>query len=242
MKKSLGLLQACELIQSNRLLPQDLLADCASQADACEPTLKAFLERASLDELTRQIHCGPLMGIPVAIKDIIATTDFPTTNGSPIYQGHTPKEDAPIIGKIRALGGVVFGKTVTTEFAWRSPGPTTNPWNSEHTPGGSSSRSSGFTTRTSSRASGSDWQRSTGSSSGTGGRSRSTRRPGRGRRSASPSGPWDRGRPPRVDRPAARAAPRGRIVPWLDGSGRPIIVRLETLRGGGRGGKAGRTR
>ena len=141
MKKSLGLLQACELIQSNRLLPQDLLADCASQADACEPTLKAFLERASLDELTRQIHCGPLMGIPVAIKDIIATTDFPTTNGSPIYQGHTPKEDAPIIGKIRALGGVVFGKTVTTEFAWRSPGPTTNPWNSEHTPGGSSSGS-----------------------------------------------------------------------------------------------------
>lgn len=53
----------------------------------------------------------------------------------------TPAEDALIVQKVKKLGGVVFGKTVTTEFAWRHAGPTTNPWNSAHTPGGSSSGS-----------------------------------------------------------------------------------------------------
>lgn len=141
MKKILGLIEACELIHTNQLTPQDLLTDCSLQADLKEPTLKAFLERASVDTLKSQVKSGPLMGIPIAIKDIIATNDFPTTNGSPIYRGHVPKDDAPIIKQIRELGGVIFGKTVTTEFAWRSPGPTTNPWNPEHTPGGSSSGS-----------------------------------------------------------------------------------------------------
>ena len=81
------------------------------------------------------------MGIPVAVKDLIATQDFVTTNGSPIYRDFTPAEDASIVQKVKKLGGVVFGKTVTTEFAWRHAGPTTNPWNSAHTPGGSSSGS-----------------------------------------------------------------------------------------------------
>ena len=141
MKKILGLIEACELIHSNQLNPEELLADCSLQADLHEPVLKAFLERASVETMLSEVKTGPLMGIPVGIKDIIATKDFPTTNGSPIYKGLTPKDDAPVIKKIRELGGVVFGKTVTTEFAWRNPGPTTNPWNSEHTPGGSSSGS-----------------------------------------------------------------------------------------------------
>ena len=141
MKSALGLIDACELIQSKQLSPDDFLAQCAARADEVEPTLKAFTVRATLSELQHQSGPGPLMGIPIAVKDIIATKDFVTTNGSPIYKHFTPSEDARIVQKIRSLGGSIFGKTVTTEFAWRHPGATTNPWNSGHTPGGSSSGS-----------------------------------------------------------------------------------------------------
>jgi amidase len=77
----------------------------------------------------------------VAIKDIIATADMPTTNGSPIYRDHVPARDAWVVERLRSLGATIFGKTVSTEFAWRHPGPTVNPWNRKHTPGGSSSGS-----------------------------------------------------------------------------------------------------
>ena len=141
MKSAIGLTQACELIQTKKLLPDDFLAQCVARADEVEPTLKAFTVRAKLSDLKQQSKSGPLMGIPVAVKDIIGTKDFVTTNGSPIYQDFTPSADATIVQKIRSLGGIIFGKTVTTEFAWRHPGVTTNPWNSAHTPGGSSSGS-----------------------------------------------------------------------------------------------------
>ena len=141
MKKTPGLTEACYKIQAGELTPHELLAQCCAQADLLESSLHAFLVRGSLEDLAKEVKPGPLSGIPVGVKDIIATTQFPTTNGSPIYKGNIPKEDAPIIAKIRQLGGVIFGKTVTTEFAWRHPGPTTNPWNAEHTPGGSSSGS-----------------------------------------------------------------------------------------------------
>lgn len=141
MKKALTLLQACEQIQKKQLKVDDYLTQCVALADQLEPELKAFTVRASLEELQQQSGPGPLMGIPVAIKDIIATKDFVTTNGSPIYKDFKPAEDAEIVKKIRRLGGVIFGKSVTTEFAWRHPGATTNPWNSNHTPGGSSSGS-----------------------------------------------------------------------------------------------------
>ena len=143
----LGLIELCELIQSKQIEPETILTQCNALADELEPTLKAFTARGSLSKMIKQSHPGPLMGIPVAVKDIIATNDFVTTNGSPIYQNHTPKADALIVQKIRALGGVIFGKTVTTEFAWRKPGPTTNPWNKDHTPGGSSSGSAAAVAR-----------------------------------------------------------------------------------------------
>jgi Asp-tRNA(Asn)/Glu-tRNA(Gln) amidotransferase A subunit family amidase len=141
MKPSLDLLQACQQIQQKQLKVDDYLTQCAARADEVEPELKAFTARASLQELLDQSGAGPLMGIPVAVKDIIATKDFVTSNGSAIYKNFVPSEDAEIVKKIRSLGGVVFGKSVTTEFAWRHAGATTNPWNSAHTPGGSSSGS-----------------------------------------------------------------------------------------------------
>ncbi|HYZ39114.1 MAG TPA: amidase [Stellaceae bacterium] len=84
---------------------------------------------------------GRSAGVPVGIKDIIDTVDMPTEHGSPIYRGNRPLADAACVALIRAAGGVILGKTVTTEFANRHPGPTVHPHNAEHTPGGSSSGS-----------------------------------------------------------------------------------------------------
>jgi len=141
MKNTIGLTEACNLIATNQLKPVDVLQVSFDKADDVEPVLKAFVSRASMDSMAKQVKPGPLSGIPIAVKDIINTVDLPTTNGSPIYKDKTPAEDAAIVKKIRSLGGVIFGKSVTTEFAWRNPGPTTNPFNPEHTPGGSSSGS-----------------------------------------------------------------------------------------------------
>src|SRR5438105_15879843 len=84
---------------------------------------------------------GPLHGVPVSVKDIFDTADMPTENGSVLHAGRTPSRDATVVSMLRAAGAVIMGKTVTTEFAYFSPGKTRNPHNPEHTPGGSSSGS-----------------------------------------------------------------------------------------------------
>ena len=84
---------------------------------------------------------GPLAGCGIGVKDIIATTDLPTQMGSPIYDARQSDDDALCVSRLKSAGGFVFGKTVTTEFAFMEPGKTRNPWNREHTPGGSSSGS-----------------------------------------------------------------------------------------------------
>jgi amidase len=75
------------------------------------------------------------------VKDIIDTHDMPTSYGSPIYAGNRPAQDAACVALAREAGAVMVGKMVSTEFAWRHPGPTANPRNPAHTPGGSSSGS-----------------------------------------------------------------------------------------------------
>src|ERR1700704_1386724 len=100
---------------------------------------EAALERARvLDRGPRQ---GLLHGIPMGVKDIIDSWDQPTTYGSPIYKTHQPLADAATVALARGEGAILLGKTVTTEFANRFPGPTKNPHNPAHTPGGSSSGS-----------------------------------------------------------------------------------------------------
>ena len=71
----------------------------------------------------------PLRGLPVGVKDIFDTADMPTEYGSPIYAGHRPKADAALVALIRRAGGIMLGKTVTTEFAHLDPGKTRNPHN-----------------------------------------------------------------------------------------------------------------
>ena len=136
-KSPAGVLELLRMFKNDSAAADRYAATCLEKAKAAEPVLKAF-EYLPVDVTRRP---GPLSGIPVAIKDIIATSDMPTTNGSPIYRDHIPARDAWVVERLRSLGATIFGKTVSTEFAWRHPGPTTNPWNSAHTPGGSSSGS-----------------------------------------------------------------------------------------------------
>jgi Asp-tRNA(Asn)/Glu-tRNA(Gln) amidotransferase A subunit family amidase len=84
---------------------------------------------------------GPLAGIPIAVKDIFDTSGLVTCYGSPIYEGHQPKSDAAIVTLLRRNGGIVIGKTVTSEFAYMTPPVTRNPCDLARTPGGSSSGS-----------------------------------------------------------------------------------------------------
>src|SRR6266852_3450924 len=84
---------------------------------------------------------GKLSGIPFGAKDIIETKGLATEYGSPIYKGRIGTEDAAIVRDLRSRGAVLMGKTQSTAFAYRTPAPTRNPRNLEHTPGGSSSGS-----------------------------------------------------------------------------------------------------
>ena len=133
----MGVLELLRLFARDPDAVEPYLAIQLKKAEAAEPVLRAFEYLPKrLDRLS-----GPLSGIPVGIKDIVATRDMPTTNGSAVYRDHVPAADAWIVERLRQLGATLFGKTVSTEFAWRHPGPTTNPWNAGHTPGGSSSGS-----------------------------------------------------------------------------------------------------
>lgn len=93
-------------------------------------------ERRGMDPST-----GPLHGVPVGIKDIIDTCDYPTENGTPAHKGRQPGDDAALVSALKNAGAIILGKTVTTELAVFHPNRTRNPHNLEHTPGGSSSGS-----------------------------------------------------------------------------------------------------
>jgi len=115
--------------------------------DARDPIVRAwkFIDRdLVMMQAAARDHSpaiGLLHGVPVAMKDIVATEDLPTEYGSPIYRGHRTSRDAVSMAMMRAAGAVLLGKTVTTEFATFAPGVTRNPHNPGHTPGGSSSGS-----------------------------------------------------------------------------------------------------
>ena len=105
------------------------------------PSPRSASTRHGSDAEEPQRALLPLRGLPVGVKDIFDTAELPTAYGSAIYAGHRPKTDAAMVMLIQRAGGLVLGKTVTTEFASLEPAATRNPRNRAHTPGGSSSGS-----------------------------------------------------------------------------------------------------
>jgi Asp-tRNA(Asn)/Glu-tRNA(Gln) amidotransferase A subunit family amidase len=143
--------QAAAELASGAISAEEYSRACLDRIDAVDGDIKAFVhldrdhvltQARALDERRAERRSiGPLHGVPVAIKDIIDTADYPTELGSPIGAGRRPRHDASVVAKLRAAGAVIIGKTVTTEFAYFHPGPTRNPHDLSRTPGGSSSGS-----------------------------------------------------------------------------------------------------
>ena len=135
--------QAASLIRAGKLTPVDLLESCLARIAERESHVRAF-HHFDAEEARAQVATarpGPLHGIPIGVKDVLDTADMPSGYGSPIWDGWRPRADSAPVAWARHAGAVVMGKTVTTEFATRKPGPTANPAGLEHTPGGSSSGS-----------------------------------------------------------------------------------------------------
>lgn len=105
---------------------------------------RALADAAAADDLLREGAAGPLTGIPVALKDLIATRGVPTTAASRILEGYVPAEDATVAARLRSAGAVLVGKANLDEFAMGSStehsayGATRNPWDLDRVPGGSS--------------------------------------------------------------------------------------------------------
>ena len=143
----LSALEARQKIKEGTLTSERLLQSCLERINRRSGEVEAWTfidpELALLSAINsdKNGNLGPLGGLPIGIKDIIDTKTMPTTYGSSIYGLNQPNKDAACVHKVREHGGVILGKTVTTEFAWRNPGKTKNPHNPLHTPGGSSSGS-----------------------------------------------------------------------------------------------------
>jgi Asp-tRNA(Asn)/Glu-tRNA(Gln) amidotransferase A subunit family amidase len=142
---------AARCLRDGTLQSEELTRACLDRIAASEPTLQAWttidpeyaLEQArELDQRRSSgADIGPLHGLPVGVKDIFDTRDMPTECGTSLMSARQPNRDAGTVTALRGAGAVIMGKTVTTELAMYSPGKTTNPHDSAHTPGGSSSGS-----------------------------------------------------------------------------------------------------
>jgi Asp-tRNA(Asn)/Glu-tRNA(Gln) amidotransferase A subunit family amidase len=143
--------EAAKLIRDGVISAVQLVEACLARIREVDPKVEAWTfldpelalaQAKAADEFRLSGQpVGPLHGVPVGVKDIIDTADMPTENGSVLHAGRTPSRDAAVITRLREAGAVIMGKTVTTEFATRTPGKTRNPHDAGHTPGGSSSGS-----------------------------------------------------------------------------------------------------
>ena len=125
--------EAVERIHQGKLTSEALVRACLERIEEREPEVEAWMHLdaeyslAQARERDRSSNRGPVHGLPFAVKDIMDTADMPTGYGSPIYEGYRPRADAACVAMTRAAGGVLLGKTVTTEFASRHPGKTRIP-------------------------------------------------------------------------------------------------------------------
>jgi Asp-tRNA(Asn)/Glu-tRNA(Gln) amidotransferase A subunit family amidase len=141
----LSVLDLVRRLDAGKTKPRAIIELCAETIAAREPEIGAFVAldieaaRKAADE--PRLSSSLLRGLPIGAKDIYDTADLPTQYGSPIYAGYRPRADAAAVSLARRAGGIVLGKTATTEFASLVPAATRNPRNLAHTPGGSSSGS-----------------------------------------------------------------------------------------------------
>src|SRR6266852_6157062 len=147
----LGLREVTEAIRAGTVSPVDLVDACLARIRALDGELRAWAHvdgseaLATARERLAEARAGtlrrPLHGVPVGVKDIFDVAGMPTTGGAKPFAHTRPGVDAPAVARLRTAGAIIVGKTVTTEFAYRDPAPTRNPWNQGHTPGGSSAGS-----------------------------------------------------------------------------------------------------
>jgi Asp-tRNA(Asn)/Glu-tRNA(Gln) amidotransferase A subunit family amidase len=138
-------------VASGALTVEALVTACCARIKARDSDVQAWahfdaatvLAEARTSDAARKRgdKLGTLAGMPVAIKDIIDTADYPTENGTPVMAGRRPSRDAGVVAQLKAAGAIIMGKTVTTELAFFGPGKTKNPRDPSRTPGGSSSGS-----------------------------------------------------------------------------------------------------
>ena len=143
--------ESARRIREGSLSPAALMESLLGRSERLEPSLKVWVtmdDKLALEtarrrerELEQEGPRGPLHGVPVGIKDIYYTQGMRTTCCSPIFEDFVPEYDATTVALLKKAGAIIMGKTVTTQFACGDPSPTRNPWNGEHTPGGSSSGS-----------------------------------------------------------------------------------------------------
>jgi len=148
---ALGVVEAAAEIRRGAVSPVSLVEACLERIRALDGGVQAWVHvddkgalaaaRERAEEAKRSTVRGPVHGIPVAVKDIFHVAGLPTTAGARPFAHSRPGEDATSVARLRAAGAIILGKTHTTQFAYRDPAPTRNPWNLAHTPGGSSAGS-----------------------------------------------------------------------------------------------------
>ncbi len=143
----LSAIDAARQLAQRQITAQQYVRALLERIDERDPSVRAFvyLGRDQALAAAKVLDAGPvkgmLHGLPVGIKDIFETYDMPTQGGSNVYKGLQTSIDAACVAATRRAGGIILGKTVTTELATFPPNETRNPHNIEHTPGGSSSGS-----------------------------------------------------------------------------------------------------
>jgi Asp-tRNA(Asn)/Glu-tRNA(Gln) amidotransferase A subunit family amidase len=148
---ALGAGEAALAVAQGAVSSEELVRACLDRIAARDGDISAFVhldrehaldQARRADAHRREGHAlPPLHGVPVAVKDVIDTEDFPTEHGSPIFAGHRPDRDATLVARLREAGAILIGKTASTEFALFHPAATKNPRAPGRTPGGSSSGS-----------------------------------------------------------------------------------------------------
>ena len=147
-------LELGEAIRAKKVSPVEVVDAVLARIERLNPMLNAYCTvtaaaaRAAAKEaeaaVMRGDALGGLHGIPVSIKDLVATKGVRTTHGSKLYEQFIPDEDAPVVERLKRAGAIILGKTNTPEFGHKAItdnlvfGPSRNPWSLEHTPGGSS--------------------------------------------------------------------------------------------------------